>query len=70
MSRKFGVTGKAVIYTRDGAKIVDAEVRRIFNANYDGLDFKYTFDEPHILIGGVRTIFSPAKIFQCPNLKR
>lgn len=40
MGRKFEVTGKAVILTHDGAKIVDAECRRVFNAQGDSNDFK------------------------------
>lgn len=56
MGRKFEVTGKAVIYTKDGVKIVDAEVRRKFNVNYDGCDFKIKTDEEYLLIGGARTI--------------
>ena len=55
MGRKFEVTGKAVIYTKAGAKIVDAEVRRKFNSNFDGNDFKIKTDEEYLLIGGART---------------
>ena len=40
MARKREITGQAVIYTNDGVKVVDAEVGRTFNANYDGCNFK------------------------------
>ena len=33
MARKIEVTGKALLYTRDGVEIVDAEVRRKFPKN-------------------------------------
>ena len=56
MGRKFEITGKAVIYTHDGAKIIDAEVRRQANAQYDGLIFRFNFDQPYILIGGARDV--------------
>lgn len=56
MGRKFEITGKAVIYTAEGVKVVDAEVRRRFNANADDCTFKYKCTEPHILIGGARTV--------------
>ena len=56
MGRKFEVTGKAVIYTKDGVKVVDAEVRRYFNAHQDSNEFKFKGGEPHLLIGGARTV--------------
>lgn len=56
MGRKFEVTGKAVIYTKDGIKVVDAEVRRYFNAHQDSNEFKFKYGEPYLLIGGARTV--------------
>ena len=57
MGRKFEVTGKAVIFTEDGAKIIDAEVRRLFNAHCDSCDFKLRdVPENYLLIGGARTV--------------
>ncbi|MBR0290108.1 MAG: hypothetical protein IJQ82_14120 [Selenomonadaceae bacterium] len=53
MGRKFEVTGKAVLYTQDGVEIVDAEVRRWFNAHQDTCTFKLkNFQKPYILVGG------------------
>ena len=62
MSRKFEVTGKAVVYTEDGAKIIPCEVRRRFNINMDTNDFRFDIKtkkdlgENYLLIGGARTI--------------
>lgn len=62
MSRKYEVTGAAVIYTADGAKIIDCEVRRWANAHGDGNDFRFDnafrkeYGEKYILIGGARTV--------------
>ena len=53
---KFEVTGKAVIYTKSGAKIVDSKVRRVFNSNADTNTFRVKVKEPHILIGGARDV--------------
>ena len=36
MARKLNKSaGKAVIYTKDGVKVVDSDVRRLFNINQD-----------------------------------
>ena len=56
MGRKFEVTGKAVIYTIDGVKVVDAEVRRQFNTHLDTCSFKFKYDGDYLLIGGARTV--------------
>ena len=55
MGRIFEVTGKAVIYTADGVKVVDAQVRSYFNVNADYNHFTFKHDEPYLLIGGART---------------
>lgn len=57
MSRKIKVTGKSVIYTKDGAKVLDSEVRRYFNVNYDSNRGKFNFDGDYLLIGHAR--FAP-----------
>ena len=77
MARKIEITGKAVIYTKDGVQVIDAEVRRKFNANYDGCAFKFNFDGDYLLIGGARTIpteniyaqnaYNPQKVQQAVN---
>lgn len=56
MGRKFEVTGKAVIYTPNGVKVVDAEVRRWFNNQGDGNRFSIKYNEPYVLIGGARDV--------------
>lgn len=53
---RFEVTGKAVIYTKGGAKIVDSEVRRYFNVGYDGNNYSTQIKEPYLLIGGARDV--------------
>ena len=55
MGRKFEATGEAVVYTEGGAKIVDAEVRRVFNAHHDANHFKLQVDGKYLLVGGART---------------
>ena len=62
MGRKFEITGKAVIYTKDGVKVVDSEVRRYFDANASWCKFKYKYDEPHMLIGGARTLTTATNV--------
>lgn len=66
MGAKYEVTGKTVIYTKDGVKIVDAEVRREFNLyldtckvrfKYNGCLTKFTHDDgDYILLGCARTV--------------
>lgn len=56
MGRKLEVTGKAVIYTKDGVKVIDAEVRRQFNTHLDTCSFKFKYDGDYLLIGGARTV--------------
>ena len=57
MARKFEVTGKAVLYTRDGVEIVDAEVRRKFNNHMDTCEPKTgEIQKPFILVGCARTV--------------
>ena len=53
---KFEVTGKAVLYTRAGVKVVDAQVRRYFNSNCDSNNFKVKQTGDYMLIGGARTV--------------
>ena len=50
------ITGKAVLYTHDGVKVVDAEVRRYFNANADYNEAKNIqfSGKDYLLIGGAR----------------
>ncbi len=57
MARKREITGQAVIYTADGVKVVDAEVRREFNLHAENRvvrNFKYP--EEYLLIDAARTI--------------
>ena len=54
--KKIEVTGQAVIYTKDGVKVVDAEVRRFFNIYCDSCTFKFDYPEDYLLIGGARTV--------------
>lgn len=56
MARKLEITGKAVIYTHSGAKIVDAEVRRASNMHADWCTFKINYDGDYLLIGGARDV--------------
>ena len=62
MGYKYEVTGKAVVYTEEGAKILDSEVRRYFNANADYCEFRFDnktkkeLGEKYLLIGGARTV--------------
>lgn len=50
------VTGQAVVYTRDGVKIIDAEVRRIMNNHMDSITIRFNLQEDYLLIGGARTV--------------
>ena len=50
------ITGKAVIYTHDGAKIIDAEVRRQFNVYQDSNRYRFNFADDYVLVGGARTV--------------
>ena len=54
--RKIKPTGSAVIYTAEGAKVVEAEVRHIFNVHTDRYAFKFDEPEKYLLIGGARTV--------------
>ena len=54
--RKIKPTGAAVIYTAEGAKIIDAEVRHFFNCHGEWYKFKFNFEEKYLLIGGARTV--------------
>lgn len=56
MGRKREITGKAVIYTVDGVKVIDAEVRRYANAHGDEVDSYFDCEEPYLYIGGARTV--------------
>lgn len=66
MARKREITGQAVIYTESGTKIVDAEVRRYFNANGDWLTSKFDTDEKYMLISQARTIPTDNKYAAVP----
>lgn len=51
--RKIQPNGKAVIYTEDGAKVLDAEVLGLFNAHNDGYRIRFNDNpEKYLLIGG------------------
>ena len=77
MARKREITGKAVIYTSEGVKVVDAEVRRRFNIALDTCEFKFDYDGEYLLIGGARTVstdnihaqaaYNPQRIQQAVN---
>lgn len=77
MARKREITGKAVIYTSEGVKVVDAEVRRRFNIALDTCEFKFDYDGDYLLIGGARTVpadniyaqaaYNPQRIQQAVN---
>lgn len=54
--KRFEVTGKAVIYTSDGVKVVPAEVRRMFNNHYDTCTIKFDYSGDYLLIGGARDV--------------
>lgn len=56
MGRKREITGKVVVYTDSGTKVIDAEVRHIFNAHGSSISAKAKCDEPHITICAARTI--------------
>ena len=56
MGRGREITGKAVIYTADGVKVIDAEVRRYANAQGDEVDSRFDYEEPYLYIGGARTV--------------
>lgn len=50
------ITGKAVIYTADGVKVVNAEVRRYFNVYSDERRAKFNFDKDYLLIDCARAV--------------
>ncbi len=60
--RKYEITGQAVIYTLEGAKIIDCEVRRAANVHGDWNEFRFDkafrkeYGEKYLLIGGARTV--------------
>ena len=56
MARKINVNGSVVIYTAEGAKVLDAEVRHIFNMHGEWYKFKFDVAENYLLIGGARTV--------------
>ena len=56
MARKIKPNGSVVIYTPEGTKIIDAEVRHIFNVHSDTYKFKFDAPEKYLLIGGARTV--------------
>ena len=56
MGMKREITGKAVIYTADGVKVIDAEVRRYFNAHSDGRRARFNFKKDYLFIDCARTI--------------
>ena len=53
---KIKPTGSAVIYTAEGVKVIEAEVRHVFNVHGDWYKFKFDAPEKYLLIGGARTV--------------
>ena len=62
--RKITPNGKAVIYTEDGAKVLDAEVIGVFNVMSD--IYRISFDKPekYLLIGGAALEQPPPNKFR------
>ena len=56
--RKIKPTGSVVIYTDEGTKILDAEVRHFFNVHAEWYEFKFDAPEKYLLIGGARTVLT------------
>ena len=56
MGMKREITGKAVIYTADGVKVIDAEVRRYFNVHSDERRARFNFEKDYLFIDCARTI--------------
>ncbi len=52
--RKITPNGKAVIYTEDGAKVLDAEVIGLFNVHDDTYRIRFNEPKKYLLIGGAR----------------
>lgn len=50
------ITGKAVIYTNEGVKVIDAEVRRKANAHADYCIAKFRYPDDYLLVGAARTV--------------
>ena len=50
------INGKAVIYTADGVKVLDAEVKRYFNVYLEERRPKFDFDKEYLLIDCARTV--------------
>lgn len=53
--RKIKANGKAVIYTAEGAKIFDAEVKHFFNVHGEWYKINFNATEKYLVVGGVRT---------------
>ena len=50
------ITGKAVIYTYDGVKVIDVEVRRKFNVCLDSVTARFNYPDDYLLVGAARTV--------------
>ena len=50
------ITGKAVIYTNEGVKVIDAEIRRKANAHADYCIAKFRYPDDYLLVGAARTV--------------
>lgn len=53
---RFQVTGKVVAYDADGAHVIDAEIRRFFNATSDYLQSKFKTQDEFIIVAAARTV--------------
>lgn len=56
MARKREITGKVVIYTKNGTRIIDAEVRCYYNAQGEYSQSRFDCDEDYLLVAQARTI--------------
>ena len=65
MARKINVNGSVVIYTAEGTKVLDAEVRHVFNMHGEWYKFKFDVAENYLLIGGARTV--PTDNYNAPR---
>lgn len=62
------ITGKAVIYTADGVKVISCEVRRYFNVYQEERRPKFKFEGEYLLIDAARTV-STDNIYAKPAYK-